>query len=606
MFDQEIPGRLPKFLESFENLTSHFDEHFGELGSNGRGDTFLDLAMKVISLTDEGQEFPALRQSEKKSCDGGVDLYTAETSDGRILCAQSKYKVRSKDELDTILSKFRNFESQITPQLPEPNLFEPQNSDLPPAAIPTFALATSSKLEGILAKYLGSALASVDYYHQLVKTGRIFIVDGPRILTLLQNLYKKTHLIPSSVTLRSANRWHDCNGVFLGAVSGADIADLYQIHGDALFFENIRDFLGTTSGKVVTTRSTVNQEIINTIKNEPQKMLARNNGLTFRASEVTINSDGSADLSMAAIVNGCQTTMCIVHCAPVSLECLVQVKVVTTTDAWDIAKAANYQNPVTRVDLDLARYLRPQLVRRIAVTLGYAVETDTSVSASSVLNTIYRTKVDYDELKVLVLGLFSRKPNNLFEGNYAELRGDILESLYDQTGGDEAVFSVLLLLLKESRTALNICETTYAGQEYAGIFRRFYTDDKPRYRVYFAIAALCAMLRQDLSERSVDTGIELERMNHFLASSRKVLENDAAAYHSAFLLAFQAISDTVLDLPANKPESDIAQAMYTKISGTAFSSLYKKLLMRMDAEKVRIQMVGQVLAEPRLRIGTEA
>ena len=203
--------------------------------------------------------------------------------------------------------------------------------------------------------------------------------------------------------------------------------DLYDKHGDALFFENIRDFLGTTSGKVVTTRSTVNQEIINTIKNEPGKMLARNNGLTFRASEVTIKADGSAELSMAAIVNGCQTTMCLVHCAPVSDQCLVQVKVVKTTDAWDIAKAANYQNQVTRVDLDLARYLRPQLVRRIAVTLGYAVEADTSVSASSVLNTIYRTKVDYDELKVLVLGLFSRKPNNLFEGNYAELRGDILE-----------------------------------------------------------------------------------------------------------------------------------------------------------------------------------
>ena len=56
--------------------------------------------------------------------------------------------------------------------------------------------------------------------------------------------------------------------------------------GDALFFENIRDFLGTTSGKVVTNRSTVNEEIIKTISKEPDKMLARNNGLTFRATKV--------------------------------------------------------------------------------------------------------------------------------------------------------------------------------------------------------------------------------------------------------------------------------------------------------------------------------
>jgi hypothetical protein len=595
MLEDDVSGRLPRFLESFENLTSHFDEHFGELGSNERGDTFLDLAMKVISLTPEGQEFPPLRPSKKKSHDGGVDLYTAETADGRILCAQSKYKVRGKDDFDTVLSKFKNFENNLAPESPEPSLFEGPEDHTYPAAVPTFALATSSKLEGIIERYEESSLASREYYRQLMADGRLFIIDGPRILTLLQNLYKKTHLIPSSITLRSRNQWHECEGVFLGAVSGADLVDLYQNHGDALFFENIRDFLGTTSGKVVTTRSTVNEEIINTIKNDPGKMLARNNGLTFRASDVEINDDGGAELSMAAIVNGCQTTMCLVHCAPVSELCLVQVKVVRTKDAWDIAKAANYQNQVTRVDLDLARYLRPQLVRRIAVALGYAVETETSVSASSVLNTIYRTKVDYDELKVLVLGLFSRKPNNLFEGNYAELRGDILEKLYDQQGGDEAVFSVLLLLLKESRVALKLCEDTYSGEEYAPLFRRFYTDDKPRYRVYFAVAALCALLRDDLSERSTDTGVELCRTNRFLANSRKELENNPGAYHDAFLLTFQAIADNVLDIPSNKPEGEIAQTMYNKISTTAFSSLFRKLLMRIDAEKQRTERgVGRI------------
>jgi len=580
---------FPKFLASFENLTGHFDEHFGELGSNARGDTFLDLATKVISLTDEGQEFPALRPSAKKSHDGGVDLYTAETADGRILCAQSKYKVRSKDDFDTIISKFKNFEYGRVPPRPEPSLFPSAEDEITSLPIPTFALATSSKLEGIKDKYEESTLASRDYYHTLVEQGRLLIVDGPRILTLLQNLYKKTHLIPSDVALHSRNKWHECEGVFLGTVSGVDLVELYHEHGDALFFENIRDFLGMTSGKVVTTRSTVNQEIIKTIKDEPGKMLARNNGLTFRAAEVQIKEDGSANLSMAAIVNGCQTTMCLVHCTPVSELCLVQVKVVKTTDAWDIAKAANYQNQVTRVDLDLARYLRPQLVRKVALTLGYAVDTETSVSASSVLNTIYQTKVAYEELKVLVLGLFSRKPNNLFEGNYAELRDDLLEKLYDQMGGDEAVFSVLLLLLKESRVALKLCEETYSGQEYAPLFRRFYTDDKPRYRVYFAIAALCALLRDDISERSADTNEELERTNRFLASSREGLENKPSDYHEAFLLTFQAIADTVLDIPVGKPEGEIAQVMFTKISTIAFSSLYKKVLMRMDAEKQRSQ-----------------
>lgn len=67
MAEDDVLERLPKFLESFENLTSHFDEHFDERGSNERGDTFLDLAMKVISLTNEGQDFPALRPARRRA-----------------------------------------------------------------------------------------------------------------------------------------------------------------------------------------------------------------------------------------------------------------------------------------------------------------------------------------------------------------------------------------------------------------------------------------------------------------------------------------------------------------------------------------------------------
>lgn len=185
MLDASVSERLPGFLESFENLTSHFDEHFGDLGSNARGDTFLDLALKVISLTSEGQEFPALRLNEKKSHDGGVDLYTAMTSEARILCAQSKYKVRSKDEFDGIISKFKNYEDKLSPPIPQPSLFIKSESEVPQIPVPTFALATSSKLEGIITKYEESTLASRTYYNRLRDEGRLFIVDGLRILTIL-------------------------------------------------------------------------------------------------------------------------------------------------------------------------------------------------------------------------------------------------------------------------------------------------------------------------------------------------------------------------------------------------------------------------------------
>jgi hypothetical protein len=143
------------------------------------------------------------------------------------------------------------------------------------------------------------------------------------------------------------------------------------------------------------------------------------------------------------------------------------------------------------------------------------------------------------------------------------------------------------MLLKESRIALSICETTYAGEEYAPLFRRFYSDDKPRYRVYFAIAAIAALLRDDLSDRSNDPDEEFERTKLFLACAREALENRSAEYHDAFLLTFQAISDWVLDIQVGKPESEIAQSMYNKISTTAFSSLFRKIRMRLDSDNRR-------------------
>jgi hypothetical protein len=53
---------------------------------------------------------------------------------------------------------------------------------------------------------------------------------------------------------------------------------------------------------------------------------------------------------------------------------------------------------------------------------------------------------------------------------------------------------------------------------------------------------------------SVDTSEELDRTNRFLANAREAMENRAAEYQNAFLLTFQAIADTVLDIPTGKTE----------------------------------------------------
>lgn len=575
---------LPAFLRSFEDLMGHFDEHFGELGSNDRGDTFLALAEKLLPLMDEFSEFPPPAPNERKSHDGGVDLLTAEARDGRILCIQSKYKIREKAEFDTIISKFNDYEAMNHPRVIEADLFDTEKETQSVEPVRIFAVITSSKIEGIITRYEKSTLTSKSFYDRLRSECRLTLIDGPRILTLIQQLYRKSHLIPANMIINSRHGWISSDSVYIGVVQGKALADLYATHGDALFFENIRDFLGVSSGRVVTTRSTVNQEIIATIKNDPRRMLWRNNGVTLRAIGATPNENGDLTLTKAAIVNGCQTTMCLVHCRPVTDECLVPIKVVVTDDAWDIAKATNNQNPVARVDLDLARYLRPQLVRRVAASLGYAVEMDSESNASAVLNSIYQTKIDYDELRLLYLGLFSRKPNNVFEANYTELRPDVLEKLYDQAESEEQIFTVIFLLLKESRDAIQECEKVFSGPEYAHLFKRFYREDKPRYRSFLSVVAACAAVRDDISSRAISSADETNRMRAFLGKCREIIENKPSIYIIAYRHSFAAVADSLLDVDLEKSEAEIQQVMFRKVSSMSFDGLYKRVLMRVDAE----------------------
>jgi hypothetical protein len=578
-------NQFPEFLRSFENLTAHFDEHFGSLGSNERGDSFLNLSEKLIPLIEDFSNFPPPTPSEKKTHDGGVDLLTTENLDGHKLCVQSKYKIRDKAEFDSIISKFRDFENKLKPLPKQGDLFEKDYNQEIIIPIPEYAITTSSKLEGILNRYIHSTLASKSYYDTLLSEKRLIIIDGPKILKLLQQLYRKSNLIPSNIEIRSTKGWLDIGDVYIGVVSGQDLKGLYSLHGDALFFENIRDFLGVTSGRIVKTRSTVNQEIINTISNEPRRMLSRNNGIVFRAVSASPNGQNKLNLEKAAIVNGCQTTMSLVHSLAGPNECQVLVKVVVTEDAWDIAKAANYQNEVARIDLDLARFLRPQLVRRIATSLGYAIESNSASNASAVLNAIYQYKIDYDELKLFYLGIFSRKPNNIFDANYTELRVDVLESLYDMADNEEKIFSVILILLKESRNALTACEKIFSGEEYSHLFKRFYKDDKPRYRSFLAVAAACATVRQDISSREASTEDETSRMSHFLADCRRILENDPKDYHRSYKNAFATVADTLLDVDCSKGDEIIYQNMFNKMSNMSFSSVYKRILIRIDADR---------------------
>lgn len=588
---------LPTFLQSFENLSAHFEEHFSDLEGMRRGARFLQFAERLILLTDEARNFEQLTQSPKGTYDDGVDLLTATNEADEQLFVQSKYKVRSKDDFDIIVSKFRHYESKLTTAIQQTL---PLSGSEEASPTPIFMLFTSSKLDAIITSYRRSELASRPYYDLLIAENRLIIIDGPKILNRLQALYAKSFFLPAEVMLRSQNQWLTAGRVQIGTVRGSDIVDLYEKYGDALFFENIRDFLGVRSGKKPKDhRETVNAKIMETIEREPARMLERNNGITLRAESVVPKSGHDIQIMGAAIVNGCQTTMCLVHSRHLlTPECLVQVKVVETDDSeasWDVARAANHQNPVSQIDLELARYLRPQLVQKVASDQGYAMAVEVGGTVTSVLEGIHRTRVDYEETKMLYLGLFSRMPNNMFADNYTDLRTDVLKVLYDQsTRSQEELFEALFMAVHASREALDDCEQTFQDHDYGHVFKRFHEAGRPKYRAYLTVIALCAALQEDLATRSSSEGEEAHRMQQFLRKARGLLENRREEFSQLYMLAYQTLAELAMQAwSSNAGEAQVAQEMHKRISSTPFRAVFRTLRMKMDAAARMTQRSGR-------------
>ena len=150
------------------------------------------------------------------------------------------------------------------------------------------------------------------------------------------------------------------------------IADLYKEYSTRLLEKNVRSFLQFKG---------VNKGIKDTIKNEPEKFVAYNNGLTITATsaEISAKKDSLSIRSLTdfQIVNGGQTTATIYFSQKEGLD-VSRVKVMakinvakeTSEEELDelisnISTYSNTQSKVSRVDL---RSRSPQLIKIKSLT----------------------------------------------------------------------------------------------------------------------------------------------------------------------------------------------------------------------------------------------
>ena len=107
------------------------------------------------------------------------------------------------------------------------------------------------------------------------------------------------------ITLSNWGQIEEPYNAIYGQISGVDLAHWWITYKRKLFSENIRYFLGS---------SDVNEEITNTIKNEPQNFIFYNNGITVLCDKIRKKPVGGSDKTIGAficegisIVNGAQT-----------------------------------------------------------------------------------------------------------------------------------------------------------------------------------------------------------------------------------------------------------------------------------------------------------
>ncbi|WP_208638782.1 AIPR family protein [Vibrio rhodolitus] len=192
------------------------------------------------------------------------------------------------------------------------------------------------------------------------------VYDITRLERLLDTKHSRDNILIDFEDQKLLGRPLDClemkpavseYGTYLAIFTGELLFNLYEKYGAQLFEFNVRSFLSN--------RGKINRGIRDTIKNQPQRFMAYNNGLVATADEIEVASlDGQLRIHKMRgfqIVNGAQTTASIHRTAKQDKADISQINVsVKITKVSEdlleeivplISKYANSQNNVQVADL---------------------------------------------------------------------------------------------------------------------------------------------------------------------------------------------------------------------------------------------------------------
>ncbi|MCW0372194.1 AIPR family protein [Xanthomonas sacchari] len=165
---------------------------------------------------------------------------------------------------------------------------------------------------------------------------------------------------------------------FYGRINAAELAEWFRTHGAELFAENIR---------VVIPRSDINEGILATVREEPEKFGYYNNGVTVLAEKIEFAPAGALNrevchfrLKSASIVNGAQTVSTLGSALGTEFEShlgrafvivrCIEVGQDNAALGHRITRFANTQNEVSSQDFAFLDHQQHRLVKDLRV-IGY-------------------------------------------------------------------------------------------------------------------------------------------------------------------------------------------------------------------------------------------
>jgi hypothetical protein len=571
-----MANEIPDMLMSYAAFQQWIEGRLSGLSGHDKGDPWQLFSKELLPLTDYGKSFYKFRDNPRKTRDHGWDIQGMGVDENAhtTLYVQSKFKMPSQNDLDSVISNFTPLAGVPEGQLPLGGMIVDRQDIF-------FAITTISDLQtSIVPNYLRSGKPSVMYFKQWLLEKRIEIIDGPVIWKLFRDWFVKSFGSTQAQTLNFVGSYAKFENVYLGVIAASEVRRIYHETGNAIFFENVRDFTGQTD---------VNEKIAETIQKEPYNFLALNNGIVFSASDVQELDTSTLQLDRASIVNGCQTTTTIVQTNPSNQqEFYLQVKIVKIDEeptSWKVTHAANYQNEINRIDLDLARFIRPQVVKKQSWWAGIPLNDSNDVW--NIIEVFNRQKVTWQNVRIMFIGLFSRDPGNMFDVNFAAVNGDLLSAFLENERLKQQLFDVVFALHEASeRGARQASEWLDSDSEMREIFARLLGDTRAPYMQYLTILATCALVDINIAERQEPTSKEFERMKNLIQQFQMTLETEINELDYAYFVALEKVANDVLVTVDSGDKVAISKKMHSRITKRdKFTNLFLQVKLGIQAAR---------------------